>query len=184
MSFSIDRKRAPLPPQATTFLTSATSPVYARDAPSHSSAAPVAPRSLRPTDSTGPDGNVPLGPRRRIHANEEPAPRSGATGSVEYRDRGRNTSRQLDRGPNTHNYPISLPLIDTAMGQEEPSGMKETRRDKYPKVILLPCIQISWLFMNSCSRGPCQEADPLNIRGLQHRLVLVQITFRLEIGSL
>jgi len=124
--FCTDRKRAPLPPQATTFLTSSTAPVYARDAP-HSSAAPVAPRNFRVPDSSGPDGNVPLGPRSMIYANEEPPPRSGPTGGVEY-DRGKISSRQLDRVPNS--YP-PLPPINTAMDVDD-EGPLSTRRPPSP----------------------------------------------------
>ena len=120
----IDRKRAPLPPQAATFLTSSNVPEYARDAPPQSSAAPVAPRSLR--DFSGHDGNVPLGPRSMTHSNEELLSRNGPTGAAEYdRDRGRNNSRQ----PNL--YPAPLPSsvnIDS----------EEGRTDRYSKVIILP----------------------------------------------
>ena len=133
----IDRKRVPLPPQATTFLTSSNTPEYARDAPPQSSAAPVAPRSLR--DFGGHDSNVPLGPRSMIHVNEEPLPRNGPTSGAEYdRDRSRNTSRQ----PN--HYPAPLPSINTSVNVDDEEG----RTDRYSKVNIFLGIQISWLFMN------------------------------------
>ncbi|KAF8804630.1 hypothetical protein BYT27DRAFT_7259107 [Phlegmacium glaucopus] len=116
---SSHRKRAPLPPQATTFLTSSTA--HTRDAPSHSSSAPVAPRSFA-------DGSVPLGPRSMIHVNEEPQSRSGPTGGSEYdRDRSRNPSRQLDRVSN--NYPP--PPINIAMDVDD-EGPSSTRRPPSP----------------------------------------------------
>ena len=120
-----DRQRAPLPPQATTFLTSSIAPEYARDAPPQSSAAPLAPRSYR--DFSGHDGNVPLGPRSMTHVNEEPLSRNGPTGGVEYdRDRGRNTLRQ----PN--HYPASAPPINSSMNVDDGEG----RTDRYSKVFI------------------------------------------------
>lgn len=78
----------------------------------------MAPRSFRLQDLSGSDGNVPVGPRSMNYVNEEPPPRSGPTGGVEYdRDRGRNSSRQLGRAPN--NYPAPLPLINTAMDVDD-----------------------------------------------------------------
>lgn len=60
--FCTDRKRVPLPPQAATFLTSSIAPAYTRDPPSHSAATPVAPRSHRLPDISGPDGISTLAP--------------------------------------------------------------------------------------------------------------------------
>jgi hypothetical protein len=122
-----DRKRVPLPPQAATFMTSSV-PEYTRDAPSQSSAAPVAPRSHR--DFSGHDGNVPLGPRSMTHSNEELS-RNGPTGGAEYdRDRGRNNN---SRQPN--HYPAPLP---SSMNIDSEEG----RTDRYSKVIIFLGIPI------------------------------------------
>ena len=121
-----DRKRAPLPPQATTFLTSSsTAPEYARDAPLQSSAAPLAPRSLR--DFSGYDSNVPLGPRSMTHVNEESLPRNAPTGGTEYdRDRGRNALRQ------SNHYPAPLSSANASVNVDDEEG----RMDRYSKVII------------------------------------------------
>jgi hypothetical protein len=171
MSLYTDRKRVPLPPQATTFLTSSSIvPEYAREAPPQSSAAPVAPRSLR--DFSAHDGNVPLGPRSMTHVNEELLPRNAPVGGSEYdRDRGRNSLRQ----PN--HYSATLPPISASMNVDDEEG----RTDRYSRVIIFLNFQISRLFMNLNSR---LEAEQLSILKLRHSLVLVQITFRLETRGL
>jgi hypothetical protein len=115
-------------------MTSSNVPEYARDAPPQSSAAPVAPRSLR--DFSGHDGNVPLGPRSMTHSNEELLSRNGPTGGAEYdRDRGRNNSRQ------PIHYPAPLP---SSMNIDREEG----RMDRYSRVSIFVGIPISWLFMN------------------------------------
>ena len=121
MSLYTDRKRVPLPPQATTFLTSSSvAPEYARDAPPQSPAAPVAPRSLR--DFSAHDSNVPLGPRSMTHVSEELLPRNAPMGGSEYdRDRGRNNLRQ------SNHYPAPPPISKV--------DDEEGRLDRYSRVI-------------------------------------------------
>lgn len=115
-----------------------TSSISPRDAPPQSSAAPVAPRSLR--DFSGHDSNVPLGPRSMTHVNEELPPRNAPVGGAEYdRDRGRNTLRQ----PNHYTAPPPPP-INTSMNVDDEEG----RTDRYSRVSIFLGIQISWLFTN------------------------------------
>lgn len=168
MSHYTDRKRAPLPPQAASFLTSSSiAPEYARDALPQSSAAPLAPRSLR--DFSAHDNNVPLGPRSMTHVNEELLPRNAPVGGSEYdRDRGRNTLRQ------SNHYPAPLPPISNVDDDEG-------RMDRYSRVsFYFSRCSFSALFMTLSSL----EAEQLSILKLRHSLVLVPITSRLETRGL
>ena len=85
-----------------------------------SSAAPVAPRSLR--DFSGHDSNVPLGPRSMTHVNEDILSRIAPPAEYD-RDRGRNTLRQPSHYP---------PPINTSMNVDDEEG----RMDRYPRVII------------------------------------------------
>lgn len=117
-------------------MTSSNTPVYARDAPPQSSAAPLAPRSLR--DFSGHDSNVPLGPRSMTHVNEELLPRNGSTGGAEYdRDRGKNTS---SRQPS--HYPAPPLSINTSVNVDDEEG----RMDRYSRVIIIFSRVISFIY--------------------------------------